>query len=409
MQILKIMEAKKIFGFLVATIALAILLVAPVDAFAQILQLEVNGIETENVTGIMPIGVFAGETIPVRIVFKALEPVDDVKVFARIRTSGGFSDITERFDVLENSTYSKLLNVKLPFDIKPNERFDLIVEIESQGRSGVDRVIELEVQRASYEVEILSVESNTEVKAGETLILDVVLKNRGRHEAEDTFVIVSIPELGISKRVFFGDLSPEDQSDPDKEDSKERRIFLRIPSDTPVGVYNVEIEAFNTDASTLETKRVVVTAAGEDSRILSSVTSKSFAVNEEQTYSITIVNAGNNIKVYELVIDAPSGLTVEADESIVAVPAGSSRTVKLRVMASEEGNYDFSVNVHSDSELIKREGFTANVKGRAVVVGNAAVLLTVVLAIIFVVLLIVLIVLLTRKSEKTEETGESYY
>ena len=114
-------------------------------------------------------------------------------------------------------------------------------------------------------------------------------------------------------------------------------------------------------------------------------------------------------KLYELFVVEASALDVEIEDAIVAVPAGSSRTVRLTAMATEKGHYEFSVNVHSDGELIKREGFTANVEGRSAVAGSAAVLLTVVLAIIFVVLLIVLIVLLTRKPEKTEDLGESYY
>ena len=121
------------------------------------------------------------------------------------------------------------------------------------------------------------------------------------------------------------------------------------------------------------------------------------------------MNAGNKIAIYELTVESPSGLTATVDESVIAVPAGTSRTVKLGVMASDEGTYNFAVNILSSGELIERQSFVANVEGKAAGIGNAAVVLTIILAIIFIVLLIVLIVLLTRKPEKAEEFGESYY
>ena len=253
------------------------------------------------------------------------------------------------------------------------------------------------------------VDSVSEIRAGENLALEVAVKNRGFQEAEDTSVRVSIPELGITKRTLYGDLSPEDESHPDKEDTVSKRIFLKIPRDAPAGVYTIEIEAFNSDSLTTTTRTIVVIGVGEDSRVISAGTVKTFAAGEERTYSITIVNAGNMIRVYELTVESPSGLTVTADQSVVAVPAGTSRTIKFTVSAEEEGDYSFAVNVFSDGELVKKESFGANVEGKSRANGNVAVLITVILAIIFVVLLIVLIVLLTRRPEKSEDFGESYY
>ena len=411
------MKPSKILGLIVATIALAVFAVSPVSAFATINDVVVNGVEFDDSDFASdPVaGVFAGKVIPVRVTFTANDSIpggfeEDVRISARILGEPGLSEVTERFDVLEGSTYSRLLDIELPFDIDPDERFILEVTVESNAREADSVQIQLEIQRSSFELEILTVETDTEVSAGENLVIDVVVKNRGRQEAEDTFVRAGIPELGISRMAFLEDLSSEDQSDPDKEDSEFGRVFLKIPGNTPAGVYTLEVEAFNDDSTTLVTKRVVVGGAGEVSRVISSVMSKSFGVGEEETYSITIVNAGKNIQVYELIIESDSALDIELDEPIVAVPAGTSKTVRLSAKASEEGRYNFAVNVHSNGDLVTREEFVANASGNSVAVaGNATVLVTVILAIIFVVLLVVLIVLLTRKPEKAEETGESYY
>jgi hypothetical protein len=121
------------------------------------------------------------------------------------------------------------------------------------------------------------------------------------------------------------------------------------------------------------------------------------------------VNTGDRIRVYELSAEVPGGLSVELEETVVAVPAGASRSIRVRAVADRESTFDFAVNVRSEGQLVQRQTFTAHVEGRPAFTANATILLTVILAIIFVVLLVVLIVLLTRKPEKTEEFGESYY
>jgi len=398
------MENRKILVSLVAVIALALLIVN-VSAFGGFQSIELKGVEA---LGGADIAVFAGETIPVRVTFDATGDAEDVRVKVWISGAKDLSFSSERFDVLAGRTYSRLVSVKVPFDIDPSEDLELRISVESKNSGSIGPVeLNLATQRESYIVEILDVFTDTKVKAGSSLALDIVLKNRGRQFAEDTFVRVSVPALGIERRTFFGDLAPLDQSDPDKEDAVERRMLLEIPARTPSGVYLVEVEAFNADSSTTVSKKVLVVGANEDSLVVPAVSSKTVAVNEKGTYSLTIVNSGNNVRVYELVFESSSGLKLEADEPVVAIPAGSSRTVKIMASADSAGKYPFAVNVNSDGELVKKESFVANVEGRAV--ANATVVLTVVLAIIFVVLLVVLIVLLTRKPQKSEEFGESYY
>ena len=260
------METKNIFGFLVVLMALVLTLVfatPTASAFVDITQVVINGIEIDDFNAPVSISGFAGETIGVRVTFEATGPSDEeVRVSARILGEPGTLTETEEFAVIENNTYSRLLNVKLPFDLdeKLDEPLVLEIAVESRNQGSVEKQIDLNVQRENELIEILAIESENEVMAGEQIAFDVVIKNRGRHLSEDTFVRASIPSLGISKMVFLGDLSAVDQGGlvPDKEDSGLARIFLRIPSNAPVGVYNVEIEAFDDDSTTLATRKIAV-------------------------------------------------------------------------------------------------------------------------------------------------------
>lgn len=405
------MTNKKLLVSLVAILALTFA-IANVSAFADIESVEVNGAEASN--GYADIGVFAGETIPVRVTFVGDDNASDVRLKAWISGGSEYTASSERFDVYEGSTYSRLLAVKVPFNIDPTEELTLYITLESRNDGIGDAAeITLAAQRESYIVEILDVNMENTVQVGDSLALNIVLKNRGSHLSEDTFVKAKIPALGVENRAYFGDMSSIDQADPDKEDAAERRMLLRIPNNAKPGIYVVEIEAYSGDSSTVLTKKIAVVGANENSVVVSAVKSRTFAVGEKGEYTLTLVNSGDRITVYELVAESSNeNLNIELDETLVAVPAGLSKTVTLRASATKEDNYSFAVNVLSNGDLVKKESYTANVEGKSTAnafSGNTAVVLTVVLAIIFVVLLIVLIVLLTRKPEKAQEIGESYY
>ena len=391
-----------------AMIALVVLTTSAASAFATNVRVTVNGIENFGGNA----AVFAGETVPVRVIFTANANEDNVQITAHLRGHGGFNDVSKEIDVLAGGQYSTLLNAEMPFDLdERDENLTLVVTIEGRNAADDSQVeIPLVVQRDKDVLQILSVNGADEIRAGQTLALDVVLKNRGRDKATDNYVRASIPELGVTSTVYYGDLTPvDDFQNSDKEDAVERRAYLNIPRTARAGIYTIQLEAYNNDVKTTSTKRVVVTGAGEESRVLSSMTTKTFAAGESKTYSITIVNAGNEIKAYDLMIEAPEELSVMSDDNLIVVPAGSSKTVQMTVVGSKDGTYNFAVTVQSDGEIVKRENFGATIQGTKAAQLNASVVLTVVLAVIFVVLVIVLIVLLTRKPAKSEEYGESYY
>jgi len=413
------MKTEKYAVLFVAIFVLAIAFLANVSAYATINSVEVNDVGVRVGDNFVAT---AGDTLNVRVTFVATDNVSDVRIRAELSGAKDYSAVTERFDVISGGIYTKEINVKVPSNIEPDEPIDLVVSLTSRNDGeGPTRTVSLLAQRESYNVEILDVNMDTKVGAGEVLPLDIVLKNRGRHFAEDTFVKVRIPALGVEERAYFGDMSAvyqpvidgyEDRLD--KEDAAIKRILLKIPSNAKPGVYAVEIEAYNADSTSAVTKRVAVSGSSEESLVVSPVKSKTFKTGESAKYSITLVNSGNKVKVYQVGIDAPSGIVVNTDMPVIAVPAGLTQTVEIEASTDKVGVYDFTVTVQSGGELVSRESFIANVEKSGLssatsIGGNATVLLTVILAIVFVVLLVVLIVLLTRKPEKQREIGESYY
>lgn len=402
------MKNTKFVVSLAAILVLSLLLVSSASAFADISSIEVNGVEA--ISGNVNIGAFAGQTLPVRVTFYATADATDARVKVWLTGEKENAVSSERFDVLNGSTYSRVVLVQIPSDIDPSEKFvlDALVESRKDG-VGDEALVNVTAQRSSYSIEVLDVNAPLKARSGDAIPVDIVLKNRGMHFAEDTFVKVKVTSLGLEQRAYFGDLSPLDQSNPDKEDAVEGRMYFNIPRSTPSGIYTLEVEAYNADSEATVTKKFAVVGASEDTLVVSNTGSKSFNVGESEEYSITLVNTGSRVAVYELTPEATDkDLSVSLEEPVVAVPAGTSKTVKTNVVAKDGGQYNFAIDVTSNGELVKKAAFTANVENKGFG-SNTTVLLTVILAIIFIVLLVVLIVLLTRKPEKTEEFGESYY
>lgn len=417
---------KSILVSLIAVIAVLALLSAvsadvDIGELTNAIGVTINGVEYVNPDTDV-IGIEAGETIPIKAVFRAAEDASDVVVKAFI--DGYRSDITSktgRFELVNDSVYTKYLSLKVPSDIDPTEDYTLTIRISNKDKSD-ELEFKLKLQRESYKVEVLSAEVPDKATPGSSIPVDIVLKNWGMHKLEDIFVKVRISDLGIEKKVYFDDLNPLDEDEieetedevreADRHDSVERRVYISIPEKVKSGVYNMEIEAYNLDSAHIIKKSIVISGVEGISEILSGDSIKSLSIGQEVTYNLVIINSGEKLKVYTLTPDAVEGLLITTD-SIVTVPAGSSEMVPVKVKATEsakEGTYKITINVKSEDELVKSMSFTANVeKAKAVTAGNSIVVLTIILVIVFVVLLIILIALLTRKPASVETEETSYY
>lgn len=403
------------------TIASAYVTQLPIDMMVQIDNQYLSNYGYNEAT------VEAGDTVSVELNFLyfGMEEAHDVEISVFFVEDKDNRVDVKFHDLVQSETGStqnyKTINLKLPEKVDPQETLTLRVQIDSDQGSFQEQY-DVVILRKDYNVDFLFIESDSKVMPGNTLGVDVVIKNMGRHDLEDMIVTARVPELGISRSAYFADLVTDEDSkcydecygyyccnDNDDEDSASGRIFLQVPENAKAGTYTLEVEAKNDDVTEKATRTVVIEESKDKSDVLVPMTGKEITVGEEATFDLVILNAGNKIRVYEIVPET-TGLQVSVSESLITVPADSSKTVKVKVVASEEGTYTFGVNVNSEGQLVKRATLSATAKEASIgssLTGSVTVL-TIVLAVVFVVLLIVLIVLLTRKPQK-EELGESYY
>ena len=141
--------------------------------------------------------------------------------------------------------------------------------------------------------------------------------------------------------------------------------------------------------------------------IIVATSSQNVAVGENAEYTLLLINPTNSLRVYKIIPESNSQVSSNAEKAVIAVTAGSSKTVTITANADSIGEYNFDVTILSGEKIIDTVSLNLSVESNAV--ASPIVVLTVVLAIIFLVLLVVLIVLVGKKPKKQEEFGESYY
>ena len=385
-------------NFAVATIVID-------DDFATFNSVEFNGVELEAYSDAMVGAV--GDTVPVKVIFTADNESNNVNL--EVEMYGFRDDVSADVDLAdleEGVTYVKTLSLSLPDESDDlSEEYTLRVRLTT--KTGVEEAeYTVSLQRESHTLEILSVDNDQSVSAGETVPVTVVVKNTGYNQEDDVYVTVSIPSLGVSQRAYIGDLSPveccEEGCESD-EDSESKTVYVKIPADAETGAYDLKVKVYSDDAETTETDSIRV-SGGVNSNFFAAMTSKTLRAGETVSYDLVIVNTADNVRSYDLKEISGDDLTISVP-SIVVVGPRDSEVVKVEVTADSAARGDYTFSVISDDKQVV---YTANVSGNAV--SNAIVALTVALVIIFLVLLVVLIVLATRKgSKEVEEVETSYY
>jgi hypothetical protein len=258
------MKTKAILLSFVALIAVFLVSVVSASSFVDVTSVTFN----DQLLGSGPNQAgMAGDVVPVRIAFIANTDSQDVKVRAEIYSgSNSYVDSTSRFNVVANTSYAKLLSLQLPSDLK-NVTKDLKLRIEVFDADSVEtKYYTIKMQRESYEFEIISVDHNMVVAADDIMAVSVVVKNTGFERADDGFVTVSIPELGISAKGYLGDLVAAEPF-TDEEDSVQKVLYLRIPSNAKSGVYDVAVKAYNSDSASTVSGAVKVVGSDESKAV----------------------------------------------------------------------------------------------------------------------------------------------
>ncbi|MEK7529451.1 MAG: hypothetical protein AAB570_00860, partial [Patescibacteria group bacterium] len=251
-------------------------------------------------------------------------------------------------------SYKKTLSLEIPEDLDvSNNEYTLHVEVyDSENKESKTYTLYFEQERHDLSIEDILFSANS-VAPGDYFGVKVRLENQGEKDEEDIKITVSIPELGISNRVYMDELVSGDQDDASS-------AYLVIPTDAS-GEYEVFVEvSYNNDYSTVS-ERGYISVEGEmvyDENTFVSISSiTDLVVGEESSYKVQVSNLGENAKIFYLDVD---GLDAEYIERMT-VPAGSSGEFTFTLYPEEEGTEYVFVEVSSDEGIVTQELFTVDV------------------------------------------------
>ncbi len=371
------------------------LLIASVLFLAATVSAAGTTSEVVKVDGISVVdspALITGDTISVKVKFTASVDASDVRVKATLEgNKDDVTDVTHYFDVVDGNTYTQILTLKVPSDIDKDEisdKFTLTIKVwNSDDDVTYEDEWDLTVQRPSYDFAIKSVNVDNSIDAGQSVPVEVVLKNVGYNNADDVYVTVSIPELNIEKSAYLGDLVTKNykdtlSTDDDDTDTVSGRLYLEVPYTAKSGVYTLVVTAENDETTSTAEKQVAIENSVSD-------------IAMKSGNDLVLINPTNQLKVYRVVYGS--------NDVTVVIQAGSSKTITI------ETAEDTDVMVYSGETLLSTVKFSGSAQTTEDQLTNPVFVLTVILAIVFLVLLVVLVVLITKKPQKTEEFGESYY
>lgn len=352
------------------------------------------------------VAVVAGETITVKVLFTALQSASDVRL--KLELEGEKVDeeaATTSFNIERGKKYSKTLTLRIPFELQNEVSSELTLDVKiwnGDFRTESDS-ISLNVQRPSYNAEIMSIDSAQSVEAGKVLPVDVVLKNTGYNDLDEVFVTVKIGALNLERTSYFGDLIAVHKRD----DTVTKRFLIEVPANAKAGEYTLEVKASNSDFSVSQAKQIAVSNEFSGSAVVADI-KKSASVGSETEFELIITNPTNKLRVFRIVTESNGDLTTSSSAQLVSVPAGQTKTISVTAKPASKGDFTFDVSIFAGEELVDSVKLGVLVDGRSAK-SSSIVALTIILVIIFLVLLGALIALMRKNPKQSEEFGESYY
>jgi uncharacterized membrane protein len=422
----------KMLKFLMVFVFAFVMMAMTVSAVnVNITKVEINDNEVDIAVGHTDnLEVRRGEKLEIEVGVKALADVEDVEIEAGLYgykysdyELGSVYDRTESFDLDENDTSYKDLELKVPTKMD-KDYYKLRIRVSDRDGIAFENVYELHIKGIDDDDAIVIKDfsiSPDSVKPGRGFTALVKVKNIGDDDLDDLKVTLSVPELGIKDSEYLD----EDELEADETYTFEE-LLLRVPDDAEAGIYDVEVTVeFDEYESTVAHGEIEVLEEAKESEQESAKTIINVPGSQEITpgttggvYPIMITNTADEARTYTLSVEGISWGTYSMDPSNVVIVSGEdTETVYLYVSADEAaaaGEKVFIVNVATDGDS-QEIPLKANIKEPVSAGwGNLKEGLEITLVVLVIILIIVgLIVGFTKLRGKsasaTDEEASTYY
>ncbi len=379
---------------------------------AEITTVTIEGIEFDlsETSDLIYAPVYLDSTIEVDVEWTGASDlvgiIDDVEIEVEF---DGDEIESEEFDIEANHIGTHAFEVEISDDEDLLGNENLVITMNDNDGNELDRVvIQLNVKRERHFVEIFDVNfrNGLQADAGEIFTASVGVANEGRHEEEDVYVVMSIPELGLTTRTDRFDLVTEDYAEGDSADDDDeyklyKQLLVNLPLTVPSGVYDVHFKVYFDDGDDYsEEVYSLVVGAGQayDSQI-----------SMDTQYQVA--SAGKAI-VYKVLLENPN---VEYNVEVEGLNFGTSEVRmedgKAYVFVSVDedadfGEYTFNVVVKAGTNVLEEFEVTTKVAQDSASFSDVKQDLEIGFAVLLVILVILGIILVAKKLGKGDDLEE---
>ena len=394
------------------------------NRYNNALGLSVERIEVDDikVTELSNLQVINGDTVEIEMTFIALRDIDNARLEARLSgyEHATISDSTDIFSLKQGRTYTKRFEITIPNDIDSEEDYVLRIIGDSQlsGITYKEFDIYVDTQRHRLDIIDVIVSPNSAVEAGQAIIAQVRMKNRGQKSQDDVKVIVSIPELSIREADYVSDFSSEDTVTSDD-------ILIYIPENAKAGTYTLVATAeFNNGYDKVSEEypiRVLASDVKVEKNLFLTIPSNiKLREGVESTFEFTVGNPNEDAKPISINAKEVNWADVSISPNLAFVQGKDDRTFIVKVtpkLGVEEGEKTLEFIVKDGSKSVKELSVKSYVEKVPQEGTNILNVIVGVLLIVMVIVLVALIIAISRKnkpekessSDEVENDEEEYY
>jgi len=398
----------------------------------QVDEVSIEGTELDPAPQTNWLDLERDQEIEVRVELTGLADIDDVEITAFI--SGyeyndyePMSDSTHVFDVDQDITYIKKLDLKLPSRVEEDKYLLRVIISDRVGQEIIlNYQLKVDVPRHALEIKDVVFSPEEYVQAGRALLTTVRVKNVGEQDEDSVKVSVKVPALGISASDYIDEIEADDSTTSEE-------LYMRIPPCTQPGEYSAIVEVeYDEGFETISTTETITVLAGDacvvpgestdDGRTLITLSTETQDVARGEgatVFPLTITNDGTETKTYIVSIEGADewATTRVSPSNVVVLDGGETQTIFVYVSAAREstlGEHMFSVSISSAGKDLEQIPLTANVVSSGFSFGwdnvkKALEIGFVILVIVLVVLGLIIAFSKLRGSDDDDISGQTYY
>lgn len=371
-------------------------------------------VDGSTLTDYSSVSVDNGDVLEIQISYLSQKDADNARFRAEIEgyEHSTITDATNLFSVVKGVSSSKTLTLQLPSDMESQKAYILRIygSNDLSGLTYKEYSLYVDTQRHRVDISDLVMSPETGVEAGQAVIANVRVTNRGQKVQDSVKVVIEVPQLNIRASSYVSNLDIG-------EAITSEDMYLGVPTDAGAGVYTANVytqynDGYTQSQATFDFVVLASSNAGNDRLIISADADSKLVAGETTNVEIVVGNPSSQSKAISVVPTNMDWAAVNVNPSFGMVQPGADKSYNVKVTPYEDvrGTQTLSLLVKEDNVVVKELSIPVVFEDSKEDSKEGINWLNIVLVVLIVLLVIVLLVLLISllRGKNTEQNNNVY-